>query len=295
MPGYAPNTLLRPKSVEEAITQLKKWGQSARLVAGHTTLYELVRGGALGDVQCLIDVSRLGLDYITLETSGIQIGAATTFSDLAKSPLLESPEYFAVKETAGKITPPQIRNVGTLGGSICSGIPFYDMPTTLLALDAEVKVASADGAIVLPIDDFFIDYFVTALSPESLVTGVEIARSTITGSSFTKIGRISADFAVVNAAARVQLDSHRRNIVSVRVALGAVARTPIRAVEAERVLQGKETSKSVVQLASSLAIPFDPTPSIHASSAYKKMVTPILVRDVLCSAIKRAGGEVSNS
>ncbi len=295
MPGYAPNTLLRPKSVEEAVTQLKKWGQSARLVAGHTTLYELERGGALGDVQCLIDVSRLGLDYITLETSGIQIGAATTFSDLAKSPLLESPEYFAVKETAGKITPPQIRNVGTLGGSICSGIPFYDMPTTLLALDAEVKVASADGALVLPIDDFFIDYFVTALSPESLVTGVEIARSTITGSSFTKIGRISADFAVVNAAARVQLDSHRRNIVSVRVALGAVARTPIRAVEAERVLQGKETSKSVVQLASSLAIPFDPTPSIHASSEYKKMVTPILVRDVLCSAIKRAGGEVSNS
>ncbi len=290
MPSYYPTVLLRPKNVQEAISHLQKWGPSARLIAGNTTIYELGWQGALSDVQCLIDMSGLGLSYVRDDSSVVRIGATTTFRELAESPLLVGSEYVALTETVARITSPQIRNAGTVGGSICSGIPFYDIPTTLLALGAQARVASPSGERVVRLDEFFIDYFVTCLSPDDVVVEVEVPHSTNTGTSFVKIGRTLADFAVVNAAAQVQLDSARRKIVSARVALGGVAGTPVRAGDVEGALKGNDITKSVVLHAAGQTRNIDPTPSVQASSEYKRTVLPIIVRDALIIAIERAGG-----
>jgi CO/xanthine dehydrogenase FAD-binding subunit len=291
MPSYNPSTLFRPKTVPEALNILKERGPSARLVAGNTTIYELAAQGALVDIECLVDLTNLSLSYIKEEDTGIALGATTTFTEIAKSPLLEQGGYVALKETGGKITPPQVRNMGTIGGALCSGIPFYDMPTTVLAMGGRIRIASADGERKLDVDDFFLDYFMTALSPEEMLMEVLFARYPNSGSGFVKLGRISADFAVVNAAARVILDSAKTKIEQARIAVGAVANKPIRLESAERYLEGKAISRDHV-LEASRKFSIEPTPSIHASSEYKKRVMPILVRDALLMAINRAGVSV---
>jgi carbon-monoxide dehydrogenase medium subunit len=290
MPSYSPTSLIRPKDIREAVKLLKEYGSSARLVAGNTTIYELVAQGALVDIDCLIDLSHLGLGYIREQEDGVSIGATTTFTEMAKSPLLERADYFAVKETAKKLTPPQVRNMGTMGGALCSGIPFYDIPTTMLALGTRLKIATPDGDRSVSVDEFFLDYFMTALSPEEILTEVYLGGNLNAGTSFVKLGRTSADFAVVNAAARIVLDSSRTRVEEARIALGAVANRPIRMEAAEKSLEGKAVSKDIILKASHEAADLEPTPSIHASSSYKKRVIPVLVRDVLTAAIRRAGG-----
>jgi carbon-monoxide dehydrogenase medium subunit len=292
MPSYSPTALVRPKDISEAVNLLKERGTSARLVAGNTTIYELVAQGALVDIDCLVDMTNLGLSYIKKQGDGISIGATTTFTEMANSPLLERPDFLAAKETGKKITPPQVRNMGTLGGALCSGIPFYDMPTTMLALGARLKIASPDGERELAAEEFFLDYFMTALSPEEILTEVHLAGNPNAGTSFVKLGRTSADFAVVNVATKVVLDSSKKRVEEVRIALGAVANKPVRAESAESALKGKSVSKDSVQKASQEAASIEPTPSIHASSSYKKRVIPVLVRDALLAAIERAGGKV---
>lgn len=265
------------------------------MIAGNTTVYELGVQGALSDVGCLIDMAGLGLGYVRNDSSTVRIGATTTFRELAESPHLAGSELVAIVDTVKQITSPQIRNAGTVGGSICSGIPFYDMPTTLLALGARAKVESPGGERVIKLDEFFIDYFMTCLGPEDIVVEVEVPHSTNTGTSFMKLGRNLADFAVVNAAVRVQLDSGRRKIVSCGVALGGVAATPIRAKGIEDALEGQDVAKNLVLQALRETRDIDPTPSVQASTEYKRAVLPVIVRDALFVAIARAGGELGAS
>ncbi|MDA4124654.1 MAG: FAD binding domain-containing protein [Thaumarchaeota archaeon] len=294
MPSYGPTTLLRPKDVDEAVKLLREYGTSARLVAGNTTIYELVAQGALVDIDCLIDITHAGLSYVKERENGISIGAATTFAEMARSPVLERPEYFAIKETAKKLTPPQVRNMGTLGGALCSGIPFYDMPTTMLALGARLRIATTEGERELNVEEFFLDYFMTAVSPEEILTEARVEGNLNTGTAFVKLGRTSSDFAVVNAAARVVLDSSKKRIEETRIALGAVANKPVRMEMAEGALEGKVVSKDVILRAAKEAATMEPTASIHASSDYKKRVIPVLVRDALLSAVSRAGGSAES-
>jgi carbon-monoxide dehydrogenase medium subunit len=281
---------MRPKDVHEAAKLLKEYGGAARLIAGNTTIYELVAQGALVDIDYLIDITNVGLSYIKKRENGVDIGSTTTFTEMARSPLLDGGEYAAIKETASKITPPQVRNMGTLGGALCSGIPFYDMPTTILALGGQLKIATSDGERVLGIDDFFLDYFMTAVSPEEILTEVHVEGVSNRGTAFVKLGRTSADFAVVNTAVRITLDSSKKRFEAIRIAIGAVANKPIRLEAAEKTLEGKVVSKENILKAAKEAATIEPTASIHASSTYKKRVIPVLVRDALLSAVNRAGG-----
>ena len=290
MKGLNVTQVARPTSVEEATELLDQWGPTSRLVAGNTTIYEMARQGALADVDKLIDVMGLGLSYIKEDGVVLRIGSTTTFIEMAKSPLLEDPSVFVVRETARKITPPQVRNMGTIGGAASSGIPFYDMPTSLLAVGARMKVYSKDaGERTIGVDDFFVDYFVTALSPKDLITEFEIPFVRNSGSAFVKIGRTAVDFAMVNASARVTLDDSKSRIAGARVAIGAVAGRPVRATATEQVLSGATiTKEKVAEAAKEAASNIDPTPSVHASANYKKKIIPVAVRDALLASIDRA-------
>ena len=204
-------------------------------MAGNTTLFDLANEGTLEDVNRLIDISGLGLSFVRKDDTGemISIGATTTFAEVSNSPLLRSePSLSGLLEVSEKITPPQIRNMGTIGGSICSGISFYDMPVALLALGGELRAVSLDGERAINIDDFFVDTFATAIAPNELLTEIRVPIVERTGSSFVKLGRASVDFAVVSAAASLTVNRNLQ-VVQARVSLGSVAATPIRAKETE--------------------------------------------------------------
>jgi aerobic carbon-monoxide dehydrogenase medium subunit len=291
---FKPSSVLRPKTIEEACQLLKGNDGRIRIVAGNTTLYELGVHGGLAGVESIMDISRLGLDYIRRdeETHLLMVGASSTFSDIAyTSPITISDSYFALKEVSSKITPRQIRNFGTIGGSTCSGIPFYDMPTVLLALQAKMKVASAAETKLFSANDFFIDYFTTALSPEELLVEIQLQNRENSGSAFLKLGRTAVDFSIVNTCARMQIDklpSGKVKTTDVAVSLGAVSNTPIRASGVEEVLLGREISDELIIEASKKISDLEPTASIQASSEYKKKIIPVLVRDALRVALGRA-------
>jgi aerobic carbon-monoxide dehydrogenase medium subunit len=294
MTVYNPTQLIRPSSPKEAVSLLSKLGQSSRLVAGNTTLYEFARQGALSDVSQLIDMEGMGLSYVRKDPSSgnLCIGCTTTFSQMAGSPLLESPCYLALRDAATKITPPQIRNTGTVAGSICSGIPFYDMPTAVMALGSKMKVLSSREEKLIGVDDFFQDYFLTSLAPDEMVLELQFSPELRdSASSFLKLGRLSVDFAIVNAAASLTVDRSSGRITQARIALGAVSNVVIRSLAAEEALVGRrlggEEGNKIVQTAAEAAANIEPTPSVHASSNYKKRVIPVVVRDVLLQARDR--------
>jgi carbon-monoxide dehydrogenase medium subunit len=291
MVKFNPTILERPTTIKEATSLLGKYGGQGRVVAGNTTLHELAYEGGLADVDTLIDVMNLGLSYVTGDDQVLRVGAATVFNEIGSSILLDGTSWYALKEVSLKLTPPQIRNMATVGGSVCCGIPFYDLPVTLLALDTNFKVASSSsGERLIKAEDFFVDYFVTALSAEDLLVELQIPKKANTGSSFVKLGRTSVDFAVVNTAVTISLDEKTRQISEARVALGAVAAIPIRVKRVEESLIGKEPSEKSLAKASSLAVAegFEPSPSVHASSEYKKRVIPVIVREALSAASRRA-------
>jgi aerobic carbon-monoxide dehydrogenase medium subunit len=261
-------------------------------VAGNTTLYEFARQGALSDVEHLIDMERLGLSYVRMDPSSgnLCIGATTTFSEMMASPLLENRSYLALRDAASKITPPQIRNTGTMGGSICSGIPFYDMPTAVMALEAKVKVLSVRGERLIDVGDFFQDYFLTSLAPDEMVLEVRFEPpSSDSASSFLKLGRMSVDFAVVNAATSLAVDPSSGKVTKATIALGAVSNVVVRSRVAENILLGgrllgEDGDQLIQRAADSASVDLEPTPSVHASSKYKKRVIPVIVRDALLRA-----------
>jgi aerobic carbon-monoxide dehydrogenase medium subunit len=156
-------------------------------------------------------------------------------------------------------------------------------------LGAKIKVTSPDGERVIESDEFFVDYFVTAISQDEILTEIELKKRPNTGSAFSKLGRLSADFAVVNAAATTTLGSNGK-VEDLRVAMGAVASTPIRLKSVEDALRGKEASRDAVVNASKAAAEVEATPSVHASTEYKKKVMPVIVRDAVLSSIERARG-----
>ena len=287
MPRYYPSNLERPSNLLEAVQILKKWGPKARIVAGNTTVYELANQGGMDDVETIVDISGLGLNYVKRDGQFLRVGSMTRFTDLATSSLQETDSHYAVKETAMKLTPPQIRNMATVGGSVCSGIPFYDLPVTLLAQDAEFDVVSSDGERHVHAKDFFVDYFMTSLSAEDILIEIRCPERSHTTSAFAKLGRTSADFAVVNSSVVIGYEPKGKYVSDARIALGAVSNTPIRAKVAEEFLVEKAISKDHFVKAASLCADFEPTPSFHASTEYKKKVIPIIVRDALFAAAKR--------
>jgi aerobic carbon-monoxide dehydrogenase medium subunit len=286
---FNPEQVRRPASVDEAVVLLKEGNGTARLVAGDTTLYDLAQHGGLDDVKTLIDLSRLGLSFVQDNEKELVVGAMTTFSELENTKSIAPRGLHALFETAAKITPPQVRNMATIGGSLCSGIPFFDMPTTVLALDGVIHTRSPRGERSIGADDFFVDYFQTAIEFDEIVTAVHFPYAEQGSSSFVKLGRVTVDFAVVNVTTFLSLDRNGKCAFA-RIALGAVANTPIRWKTLEDKLVGSElTNEFIIGAVNESRLDFDPLPTLGAPSDYKRLVIPKLVRNSLLESLTRLG------
>jgi carbon-monoxide dehydrogenase medium subunit len=281
-----------PTSVREALTLAAKYGGRARYLAGGQSLLPLMKLG-LASPEALIDLNRIeGLEYIKAEDEWIRIGAMTRHAAIASSSLLAERAPLMV-EAANQIGDPQVRNMGTIGGSLAHADPAGDWGSVIIAFRGYIQVTGLDGERLVEVDKFFVDSFTPRLEPGELVTEVRIPTPPKrSGGAYIKLERRLGDFAIAGVAVQLTLDERDR-IKSVGIGLTSLGPTNLRAVKAEEILTGQiPTDEVVEEAAKAAAAEAKPsTDPIRGSEAYKRAMAAVLTRRAVKAAVSRARGE----
>ena len=283
---FRPTQYFKPTSVEEAVKLLARYGEKGSFIAGGTDVLVMKDP----QIEALIDITDLGLNYIKSDGQGLRIGAATILADIEISPVLSKGPYHIVARAAHEIGTPQIRNLGTIGGNICSAVPSADSAPVLLVLDATLNIAGPTGERSMDITDFFQDVRRNALDRGELLTEIQLPTfPAYTGTAFIKKGRVAtADLAVVNVAVRLTMAADN-TCQDVRIALGAVAPTPLRARKAEAMLRGERPQEELLeQVADCASGEIKPIGDVRSSAEYRMTLSRILVERALKEAVARA-------
>ena len=284
---FRPREYYRPKDLHEAVWLLSSFGAKARVIAGATDLLVQKPPG----VECLVDISDLDLNYIRKDGDGISIGAATTLDAIESSPIVSSEPCRVVSEAVSMMATPTVRNMATIGGNICNASPAADLPLALMVLDSTVKIVGLSRSRILPIGDFFKDVKKTILSEDELLVEVWIPLSSKgSRAAFMKLRhhQTSIDLAIVNVAARLTCSDNLCK--DARIALGAVAKTPIYARKAEKLLVGKRIDRELIkEAAEAAAEESKPIDDVRASAEYRKRMVTVLVRKALEASLGRHG------
>jgi carbon-monoxide dehydrogenase medium subunit len=277
--------LIRPDSIDEALSERQKYGLDAMPIAGGQSLLVLLRN-KLVDPKILIDLERLAeLHGLQRQANAISICAMTTIFTLASSADVEKAPPLG--QAATKVGSTAIRNLGTIGGNVCHNEPGADLPPSLLALNAVAELRSKNGTRKVPLGEFFRSYFETVVGPEELLTRVEVpALPNEAKGVYLKHAISSEDLAIAGVAVVLIPDGNGGGAVrEVRIGLGGVAPVPFRAAKAERALAGAvlkdEAIREAAEIASSEAEPMtDP----HASADYRRKMVKVLVRRAIVAA-----------
>lgn len=284
-----------PSSVDEATRLLKEHAGEAKVLAGGMSLIPLMKL-RLASPGVIVDINRVeGLDYISESSDGsaLEIGALVRHHGIESSPLVIS-RVPLLSEAAGLIGDPQVRNMGTIGGALAHSDPSGDMGATMLALRATVIASGPSGDRSIPIDDFLVDTFTTALEEDELVTRVSVPCPPIGkgGAAYLKLERKAGDFATVGAAVQLVLEDGGY-CVSAGVGLTAVGPKSLRAERAEAALKGKALTKdSIQQAAAEAAAESSPTNDpLRGSAEYKREMAGLFTRRALELALKRRMGD----
>jgi len=208
---------------------------------------------------------------------GLRIGAGARHRDIELSPLVKR-HYPLLHETFRKVAQPRIRNMGTIGGNLAAGDPLTDPGASLIALDAEVALTRRDGQRTVKLDEFFVDYYQTALNPGELLTEIHVPPPQRSGWSHIKFTpRSVEDFATVGVA--ITLSAKNGVCEDVRVGLNSVASTIIHAKRAEEALRGKTITEAALrEMGEIAATEVDPTDDNRGSAEYKREMVKVLVR-----------------
>jgi CO/xanthine dehydrogenase FAD-binding subunit len=285
----APFDYFAPTTVDEVRDLLAQYGDDAKILAGGQSLVP-VMALRLSQPSVVIDINRLReLDYIRDDAHGLAIGAITRHRTVERSPQVreKAPLLSAAIEWIGH---PQIRNRGTIGGSLAHADPAAELPALAVALDATFTVTNASGAKrTLKASDFFVSYLTTALAADDLLSEIYFPSLPAgMGWSFKEIARRHGDFALVGVAATVGLDG-AGECSDVRVALFGVAPTAVRAPGAEQALLCQKPSEQAIAAAAvAIASDIEPPADVHASAAYRVYVATNLARQALTEAVQRA-------
>jgi carbon-monoxide dehydrogenase medium subunit len=275
----------RPTTIAKALRLMKRGDRRARFVAGATDL--LVEADPAARI--LVDVGRLGLAYIKPHRGGWRIGAATTMAMLEQSEGIRAFAGGILARAAAASGSIQIRNRATAGGNLANASPAADLAPPLLVLDAQVVIAGQKGKRRLPLADFFKGVRQTALHGDLLVEIILAPLNRAAGRrggersawSFQKLGRVESDIAIVNAAAGVGVDTGGRCRWA-RIAVGAVAPTPLRIPAAESALQGRPLDgESIALVCEMVCRESRPISDLRASADYRRQMSGVLVRRAL--------------
>jgi carbon-monoxide dehydrogenase medium subunit len=279
-----PFVYLEPKSIEEALSLLTKYGEKVKVLAGGTDLVPLMRQKSLNP-QYVVNIGNLdSYKFIHFDhEAGLCIGALTTIREIETSSILKT-EYKMIPQAAAQLASIPIRNIATLGGNLCHASPAADMAPILMALSARVKLVSTAGERVVSLMDFFTGPADIVCKPDELMTEVQIAQLLpntygVYLKCSTKGGQ---ELALVGVAVVITLDSSGKICNDVKIALGSVAPTPMRAYKAEATMKGRALNNELIweaaQVASSEARPID---DIRGSAEYRKEMLKVFTRDAL--------------
>jgi aerobic carbon-monoxide dehydrogenase medium subunit len=275
-------------SVDEAIALLQQYGDEAKLLAGGHSLLPTMKL-RLAQPGHLIDLGRIsGLSYIREDGGVVTVGAMTRYVDIERSEVLK--KHFALlPEGVAQIGDPQVRNRGTIGGSIAHSDPAADTPGIVLALRADIVAKGPNGVRTIKADDFFMDLFQTALQPDEVITEIRFPKPPVhTGSAYTKLANKASHYAVVGCAAVITLDSNG-TCTSASVVITGASVKPTRASTVEAGLVGKKLDEATIANAASHAADgLEVVSDIHGSQEYRAQMAVVLARRVVARAAERA-------
>jgi aerobic carbon-monoxide dehydrogenase medium subunit len=264
-----------PDTLEDAISALKGGGEDAKLLAGGHSLLPLMKL-RLATPSLLVDLRKVrGLEGITRENGALRIGAMTNHSELE-----HSPELGILARAAGTIADPQVRNRGTIGGSLAHGDPASDLPAVLLIAEGSVSVQGSGGERSIAGADLFQDYLETSVGPDEVITAVTLPSLDEYGFGYQKFNRRSEDWAMVAVAALVRKVDNV--IEDARVGLTNMGNVPLRATAVEQALRGQAPSaESIAAAAEHADEGTDPPADLNASAEYKRHLARVLTRRAL--------------
>jgi len=279
-----------PRTLHEALSLLADRGETAKVLAGGQSLIPLLNF-RLAHPDALIDINRLAdLAYVRASDGGVAIGALTRQHAVERSEMVRT-RAAIVAEACRFIGHLPIRHRGTIGGNLAHADPASELPAVMVALEAELTLASASATRTVSADDFFVGPLSTTLAPGEMLTEIRVpgvpAR---TGSAFVEMARRAGDYALVGVAALITLDGAGR-CQRARVALCGVGPTPVRARAAEEALAGQAPAGSALDEAASRAAAATSPPSdLHASAEFRRRLARHFTREAIETAARRAGG-----
>ena len=282
---------LEPSTLAEAIAHLNAHGPRTQLLAGGTDLLLQMQAGGIA-TSFVVDVRRIPelqvLEYD--EARGLTLGAAVTLRTVETSSVVRR-HYPHLASSAAEIGSLQIRNLGTVGGNVCNAAPSADLPPALLTLGASARLAGPWGDRIVPLDRFFAGPRQTVLQPDELLVSLQIpAPAARTGGAYLKLKvRTALDIAMVGVAATVRLVSGDGVVEWARIALGAVAPTPLRVPDAEALLAGQALDPSLLEeVGRAAAAACRPISDLRASADYRREMVSVLTRRAVRQAVERA-------
>ena len=274
----------RATSLDDALAKLAATGGDGKLLAGGHSLVPLMKL-RLSEPRILIDIARIpGLAGIREKDQTIEIGAGTVHHDVASSALLRT-VCPVLADCAGEIGDPQVRNRGTLGGSLAHADPSADYPAVILALDAEIHIKSAKGWRVVKADNFFQGMFTVDLAADEIIAGVQFRP--VKSAAYAKLHQRASHFAIVGVAAA--LDVKNGVIQSARVGITGASSHATRLTDVEGALEGKPASATSIEAAAKNAGASlkDVNADIHASADYRRAMVQVFTERALKAALAR--------
>jgi aerobic carbon-monoxide dehydrogenase medium subunit len=280
--------LALPRSVDDCLKTLARRGPDVKVVAGGTDLLPQLKNGLLRpafvvDLSGVTPLRRLGVTK-----KGLRVGAAVTARQLELDPRVRA-DYLALAESGAVVGSVQIRNLATVGGNLCNAAPSADMAPPLMALEAQAVIAGPKGKRQVPLADFFQGVRQTVLAPDELLLELVVpAPGPRSGGHYLRhTPRRELDIAVVGVASQLTLSNG--TCAKARIALAAVAPTPVRATAAEQALEGQPVTPAQIERAAELAVgAAHPISDQRGSAEFRRHLVRVLTRRTLTTALARA-------
>jgi aerobic carbon-monoxide dehydrogenase medium subunit len=285
---------LAPTTLQEALALLSTHKDEAKVLAGGHSLLPLMKL-RLAAPAYLIDLGRIpNLAYIREGGGRIQIGPLTTHFMVESSDLLRQ-RLIALPEAAGMIGDVQVRNRGTIGGSVAHADPAGDLPAVMQMAEAQFKLIGPGGERTVPTEQFFVDLLTTALGPDELLAEIQLQVPPVrTGTAYMKVFQKASGFAIVGVAARVTLGADGRVCQTARVGITGVAAKAFRARGVEQTLEGKALDEAAITAAAEHASDsLEALSDLHASGEYRLALARVYTKRALLRALARAQGGTS--
>jgi len=274
-----------PKSLDEALAFLSQHEDDAKVLAGGQSLLSLMKL-RLANPKYLIDLGRIAeLNHIRADGDKLSIGALTTYAQIKTSEPLRT-RCPLLPQTASVVGDAQVRNRGTLGGSLAHADPHGDMPATILALDAELKAVGPKGTRWIKANDFFVTLFSTALASDEILTEIRVPSLDGERCHYLKAARRPSDFAIVGVAVRLKIGSDQ-TCERISIGITGVTDHPYRGTGVEESLRGKKLdAKSIEAAAAKITEGVDVVEDINASSTFRSHLARLYTNRAILAAMQ---------